>query len=47
MCKKLKEIIKIILFIKNIDMITLSNNISVSYTALRNYLIYNSKNVSI
>lgn len=43
MVKKLKEIIKIILFIKDIDMMTLSKNITVSYTALRNYLTYNSQ----
>lgn len=43
MSSTIKEIIKIILYLKGIDMLTVSKNISVSYTSLRKYLIYNSK----
>lgn len=39
----MKKIIKLLLFIKDIDMLELSENVSVSYTSIRNFLIYHKK----
>lgn len=40
---KIKEIINIVLFIKDVKMTELAGKCSFSYTALRNFLIYHTK----
>ena len=43
MNNKLVEIVKILLFIKNLTMTNIKKKINISYTALRNFLVYKSK----
>lgn len=43
MNNKLVEIVKVLLFIKNLTMTDIEKKINISYTALRNFLIFKSK----